>query len=114
MRLAVLASLVQVHVVSIHAPGRGATLVVLDSIGYLNVSIHAPGRGATEHIIGGRRLDDVSIHAPGRGATCTGSTTKSSPSFSFNSRTREGCDLMVSRVYALGKGFNSRTREGCD
>ena len=60
--------------VSIHAPGRGATLGMTDAIRMYIVSIHAPGRGATE----ARRkflLDiTVSIHAPGRGATNISST----------------------------------------
>ena len=57
-------------VVSIHAPGRGATHKLLLPFPLLKVSIHAPGRGATAVqrivILG---VDLVSIHAPGRGAT---------------------------------------------
>ena len=34
-----------------------------------NVSIHAPGRGATLSIKAFTQIYDVSIHAPGRGAT---------------------------------------------
>ena len=56
-------------VVSIHAPTRGATpLLVADGL-VLAVSIHAPTRGATRvriPVIAGIR---VSIHAPTRGAT---------------------------------------------
>ena len=80
-------------VVSIHAPGRGATeatqpwelaprrfqfthpggvrqLAVLDRVGRLGVSIHAPGRGATRE----RWSQPHQAHR-------------------FNSRTREGCDV---------------------
>ena len=56
-------------VVSIHAPGRGATEwygVVMDTF---NVSIHAPGRGATSLGKISKLCLTVSIHAPGRGAT---------------------------------------------
>ena len=34
--------------------------------------------------------------------------------FSFNSRTREGCDGCIHRNSAAPTCFNSRTREGCD
>jgi hypothetical protein len=55
--------------VSIHAPTRGATKVVMLSVVGSLVSIHAPTRGATDV----RRIDPfaywVSIHAPTRGAT---------------------------------------------
>ena len=77
------------------------------------VSIHAPGRGATW---GARRsllLLEVSIHAPGRGATNL--TNLSSSCFSsFNSRTREGCDIYIGVSNVHRVRFNSRTREGCD
>ena len=33
---------------------------------------------------------------------------------SFNSRTREGCDIRPTYTDYNGGGFNSRTREGCD
>ena len=77
----------------------------------------------------------VSIHAPGRGATSHYSFLFSRRE-SFNSRTREGCDVIVHlligkqsvSIHAPGRGatfsktsvpmwsgrFNSRTREGCD
>ena len=35
------------NVVSIHAPARGATMVISDQYNKLDVSIHAPARGAT-------------------------------------------------------------------
>ena len=82
--------------VSIHAPGRGATVLLASHLQHAWVSIHAPGRGAT-HLVplvvmdqafqfthpGGVRLSVyvcgehtlwVSIHAPGRGATGVSST----------------------------------------
>ena len=34
-------------IISIHAPPRGATLIVCDDVVNLNISIHAPPRGAT-------------------------------------------------------------------
>ena len=130
--------------VSIHAPGRGATRFSTKMTEKPNdVSIHAPGRGATKFGLGRSILLDkfqfthpggvrhgvltkfahkeikfqfthpggvrliptlvrevnpgVSIHAPGRGAT----TYHSPPlalRYSFNSRTREGCDLSLSSL----------------
>ena len=99
------------------------------------VSIHAPGRGATHINDALKQVTRVSIHAPGRGATgvfpfllyykdsfnsrtregCdTASTHSVCLPISFNSRTREGCDLLVLSVRCLRLSFNSRTREGCD
>ena len=122
--------------VSIHAPGRGATVRPRLRRLRLPVSIHAPGRGATNSILYTILITDVSIHAPGRGATATIYLCPYSLS-RFNSRTREGCDLTnlcafattyVVSIHAPGRGatctylrhspidtsFNSRTREGCD
>ena len=121
--------------VSIHAPGRGATSLSYPTARSPRVSIHAPGRGATVRHGFVYLLCRVSIHAPGRGATCWLRSFITSPSVSihapgrgatpyrkapkgqhlcFNSRTREGCDLLVEVVYNLTVSFNSRTREGCD
>ena len=79
--------------------------------------------------------DQVSIHAPGRGATwCWCLSLSDSEVFqfthpggvrqsglltdnrdvSFNSRTREGCDLTQIGRQTQRRCFNSRTREGCD
>jgi len=77
--------------VSIHAPARGATLIVCACGVVIGVSIHAPARGATDAAndfkasyvfqstrprgarqTGGACSDQhrvVSIHAPARGAT---------------------------------------------
>ena len=55
--------------VSIHAPTRGATFLVVPCIVIMLVSIHAPTQGATcveGHL---QRLQPVSIHAPTQGAT---------------------------------------------
>ncbi len=79
------------HIVSIHAPARGATLCnslrqqseecfnprpraggdAVDGVceGVLEVSIHAPARGATFRVRLEVAVPDVSIHAPARGAT---------------------------------------------
>ena len=56
-----------------------------------DVSIHAPARGATAVVANPQYLLKVSIHAPARGATAMaeGSIKRI---WSFNPRTREGCD----------------------
>ena len=66
-----------VVLVSIHAPAKGATMVVADVIVPPVVSIHAPAKGATA----GRR-------GAGRGLR------------RFNPRTREGCDSLALESHA--------------
>ena len=61
--------LISSQVVSIHAPGRGATLNTFLGAKQPYVSIHAPGRGATFLLSISVQKLIVSIHAPGRGAT---------------------------------------------
>ncbi len=55
--------------ISIHAPARGATLLLDDRIDLPPISIHAPARGATAHGEPPLVLPPISIHAPARGAT---------------------------------------------
>ena len=102
-------------VVSIHAPGRGATPGSELSLkirckfqfthpGGVRLGTHLSRSQSTKFQFthpGGVRLQrealiphqtiDVSIHAPGRGATPSSPATMSLIG-SFNSRTREGCD----------------------
>jgi len=79
--------------VSIHAPARDATCEN-PRYGYLyRVSIHAPARDATEGIQEGSQRFGVSIHAPARDATSQRETVLVNV-MGFNPRTREGCDLI--------------------
>ena len=55
--------------VSIHAPARGATLLLVAMVRRVRVSIHAPARGATNIGRAENARKAVSIHAPARGAT---------------------------------------------
>ena len=57
--------------ISIHAPPRGATGSISESIGLASISIHAPPRGATCPCQRQRKPSTISIHAPPRGATDT-------------------------------------------
>ena len=121
--------------VSIHAPGRGATSTFTTNmtrcrmfqfthpggvrhrclhVGYPRggVSIHAPGRGATTYTDynGGGTM--FQFTHPG-GVRLAGSAEEPHTS-SFNSRTREGCDIDLIPSACSLISFNSRTREGCD
>ena len=121
--------------VSIHAPGRGATVLVVNAEQSAGVSIHAPGRGATRSLCccsltkefqfthpGGVRqkpakppvgTPSVSIHAPGRGATgMHGALPPAISRFQFTHPGGVRHSRLVGR--ASVPCFNSRTREGCD
>ena len=124
-----------VSLVSIHAPGRGATRSAPSNSCY-HLGFNSRTREGCDRsrcLLTRRSL--VSIHAPGRGATINvdKSTTDLQFQFthpggvrllrvrqqrvlskSFNSRTREGCDQNHQCYILYTLGFNSRTREGCD
>ena len=76
------------------------------------VSIHAPTRGATELIVSKADIRLVSIHAPTRGATPTDPTPGKAQTFqSTHPRgVRQGDTANESEQ----PGFNPRTHEGCD
>ncbi len=79
-------------VVSIHAPGKGATLAVFARRAVTTVSIHAPGKGATVEGLGDAVDVEVSIHAPGKGATALG-WPRLRCIGRFDPRPREGGDV---------------------
>ncbi|KXB68318.1 hypothetical protein HMPREF1864_01703, partial [Peptoniphilus sp. DNF00840] len=54
--------------ISIHAPARGATYVLVQGFEFGYISIHAPARGATFRLIKRVQTGEISIHAPARGA----------------------------------------------
>ena len=56
---------------------------------------------------------DVSIHAPAWGATAFLPPARL-PGWSFNPRTRVGCDLFLGSNILAMLSFNPRTRVGCD
>ena len=95
-----------VHLISIHAPVKGATHA--DHIRALPVpiSIHAPVKGATrstgEIII----LDEISIHAPVKGATRRGHLL-CGPDAHFNPRSREGSDATPEPTPSAPSTFQS-------
>mgnify|MGYP001300196289 CR=1 FL=1 len=98
--------------VSIHAPARGATWMRSTSSPTSWVSIHAPARGATggeRHFL---RVGGVSIHAPARGAT----KTVANPVLmdEFQSTRPRGARPGLNRRIVLIVGFNPRARAGRD
>src|SRR6266545_4566585 len=101
------------HLVSIHAPARGATASVAPVSSFPIVSIHAPARGATSRSGAGRCLPRVSIHAPARGAT--ESARSKTPSFfvSIHAPAR-GATRSPPGGCAPEACFNPRPRTGSD
>ena len=55
--------------ISIHAPAKGATGLVIHDIYCIIISIHAPAKGATRDRYIETSYTDISIHAPAKGAT---------------------------------------------
>jgi len=122
--------------VSIHAPGKGATLSNGDLSKALGVSIHAPGKGATPAPQAERGNRHVSIHAPGKGATAAEAGARCVNAFQSTRPGRARVFLTPDSryvrecvsIHAPGKGattggqdailtdccFNPRAREGRD
>ena len=78
--------------VSIHAPGRGATQLHHLSLHRSTFQFTHPGGVRRRRVLPLPNATLVSIHAPGRGATSASVRGTTTPS-RFNSRTREGCDV---------------------
>ena len=94
-------------------PG-GVRLIKTLGAGYaIQFQFTHPGGVRRAPVVLGCLRPYVSIHAPGRGATLP-ITKVSQDRWSFNSRTREGCDRGGITPKGGIIGFNSRTREGCD
>ena len=78
--------------ISIHAPARGATYEDTDNVPQADyISIHAPARGATWEPLLDQLIQTISIHAPARGATPSDRARRRSCRY-FNPRSREGSD----------------------
>ena len=100
--------------ISIHAPAKGATLVLENLLAFLLLFQSTHPRRVRRFIYTKATSDlQISIHAPAKGAT-TPTTSTISFSKNFNPRTREGCDKdSWGKAKSYGN-FNPRTREGCD
>ena len=64
-------ALIPLNFISIHAPARGATILLCNIQLFSDISIHAPARGATSDKESKTGWITISIHAPARGATIT-------------------------------------------
>ncbi len=114
--------------ISIHAPPRGATGSISESIGLASISIHAPPRGATSSSTAskvsgifqftplreGRLLQppcalvvDISIHAPPRGATKNKNAFLGGIDISIHAPPR-GATALARRQRISATYFNSR------
>ena len=78
-----------------------------------DVSIHAPGRGATVSS-SGCRYQRRGFNSRTREGCDQCFAPPPDVRQCFNSRTREGCDCNFLAPHPQGIRFNSRTREGCD
>ena len=101
----------RVHV-SIHAPARGATLGEVPASRRAAVSIHAPARGATRARLDLPVVAAVSIHAPARGATPSGRVL--SPLSAFQFTRPQGARRWRAGSRKTRRSFNSRARKGRD
>ena len=121
--------------ISIHAPARGATIIISRSWLILVFQSTLPrgerllftNTGHTRHPDFNPRSregsddgiqhtvhrESISIHAPARGATAF-HTPRESPSQNFNPRSREGSDLFTNAGHTRHTDFNPRSREGSD
>ena len=99
--------------VSIHAPARGATMVLFGSLGQVPVSIHAPARGATGRARQRGVADVVSIHAPARGATRWRPLCHLAYAVSIHAPAR-GATATSGKLTGETTSFNPRPRTGSD
>ena len=99
--------------VSIHAPTKGATLLILIFSRFILFQSTLPRRERPGDALETERTERVSIHAPTKGAT---------PSFrycsmissGFNPRSHEGSDPAATNKMSKQSGFNPRSHEGSD
>ncbi len=124
------------HLISIHAPARGATRQAAEALDAQIISIHAPARGATmsrQRVLitvsifqstlprgerprattNQRNARRISIHAPARGATCPEYRLRRSKRISIHAPAR-GATPLVAYDVAGRSNFNPRSREGSD
>ena len=99
--------------VSIHAPARGATMIIKIYFLIYMFQSTPPRGGRPECTECHALLGDVSIHAPARGATPYARRARFAAA-SFNPRPRAGGDIAVSKSNKPNTSFNPRPRAGGD
>ena len=109
----VIAIYLKLKVVSIHAPARGATCRRRRCSNSPCVSIHAPARGATAVTISQILYIEVSIHAPVRGATVYGRVILQAKQVSIHAPARGATKrCRINKMASVS--FNPRPRTGGD
>ena len=101
------------HLISIHAPARGAMNPAVVFAGDSVISIHAPARGAIAVTAFKPEEVSISIHAPARGAISI-SEKLIQLSLNFNPRTCTRCDRGYPSTLPGPSYFNPRTCTRCD
>ena len=79
------------HIISTHAPTRGATYAGKKASVLIVISTHAPIEGAMKSTKRADMTQEISTHAPIRGATPS-LLLMVRGTLHFNSRTHKGCD----------------------
>src|SRR6266545_4825369 len=97
--------------VSIHAPARGATRIVMSSPPFSICFNPRPRTGSDMRVRLLRALDIVSIHAPARGATAGGRAPRMMTG-RFNPRPRTGSDASPKTSAAPRSSFQSTPPHG--
>ena len=113
-RLSSLLEARRLHLVSIHAPARGATWRSGIRFATGKVSIHAPARGATQRAVRRSIAACVSIHAPARGATRTRQRHWRCVAQFQSTRPRGARHSRAVQSSHTGDRFNPRARAGRD
>ena len=111
-------------VISIHAPAKGATLIVLPialeplnfnprsregsdtftqlaGYGKFDISIHAPAKGATSSLTTNLIVSTISIHAPAKGATQIVSNDVDQEVISIHAPAKGATTIHLCGVYVL-------------
>ena len=104
---------VNVPLISIRAPARGATSAVVPHRITAVISIRAPARGATKLCIHHLFLHQFQSALP-RGERHHSRYSYPQDNADFNPRSREGSDALITAYKALTGDFNPRSREGSD
>ena len=99
--------------ISIHAPAKGATLLIIGAICPTIISIHAPAKGATPNFGWEMAPPSISIHAPAKGATNCAPFSLIIPLISIHAPAKGATQRVIYHSYH-NLNFNPRSREGSD
>ncbi len=100
------------HIISIHAPAKGATPSSDFRIRFYDISIHAPAKGATYYWDNSQMSVKFQSTLPRRERLDNIALTRLG--WYFNPRSREGSDALFPVGGFVFDHFNPRSREGSD